>query len=74
MCLAFNASFLKSLIFSHWVGVDVAFKKIQKKIRRIKKIFRQKRLKWKGKKQWTKVNLGCLLDQVIGKEDNIFHL
>lgn len=41
---------------------------------KIKNIFEQKELKWKGRKQWTKVNLGCLLDQVIRKKDKIFHL
>jgi hypothetical protein len=47
--------------------------KIQKNKKNKKYIYivKQKGLKWKGRKQWTKVNLSCLLDQVIRKKDKI---
>ena len=52
----------------------LSFSKI--KIQKNKKInnIETKGPQWKGRKQGTKVNLGCLLDQAIKEEDKTFYL
>jgi hypothetical protein len=70
---AFNVPFSKSWInYSHWVDVDVVFFKNQNTKKQKNNNIETKGPQWKGRKQGTKVNLGCLLDQAIKEEDKTF--
>jgi hypothetical protein len=68
----FNIIFSNSLVFLIESVFDLVFlKKSNQNIKKIKK-YLDKRTKMKRKKQQTKMNLDCLLDQAIGEKNKFF--